>query len=130
MPMIQAAFLVHESGKTWNSYRILGLVDVENSPLRVPYIESEIRGNLPRIKLKEGMSSGINFAQFSREPSTAKFAPLHKGAIEYTLRITKRSVSSHKSINDSAPCTLKCQECTLGRRRGPGAHWGTRLNRP
>ena len=89
MPMIQAAFLVHESGKTWNSYRILGLVDVENSPLRVPYIESEIRGNLPRIKLKEGMSSGINYAQFSRKPSTAKSTPFHKGAIEYTLRISK-----------------------------------------
>ena len=95
--------------KTWNSYRILGLVDVENSPLRAPYIEGEIGGNLPRTKLKEGMSSGINYAQFSREPSTAKSALLHKGAIEYTLCIPKRSLSSHKSINDSVPYIPKRQ---------------------
>ena len=42
--MIQVAFLVQESEKkkTWNSCRIPGLVDVENSPPRVPYIEEEI----------------------------------------------------------------------------------------
>ena len=45
------------------------------------------------------MSSEINFAQFPREPSTAKSTPLHKGAIEYVFRIPKRSVPSHKSIN-------------------------------
>ena len=116
--------------KTWNSYRIPGLVDVENSPPRAPYIEGEIWGNSPRTKLKEGMSSEINFAQFPKEPLTAKSTPLHKGAIEYTLRVLKRSASSHKSINDSAPRTPKCQEHTLGRRRGPSAHRGTRLNRP
>ena len=71
--------------KTWNSYRIPGLVDVENSIPRALYIEGEIWGNSPRIKLKEGMSSEINFAQFPREPSIAKSAPLHKSAIEYTL---------------------------------------------
>ena len=117
-------------GKTWNSYRILGLVDVENSSPRVPYIEGEIWGNLLRTKLKEGMPSEINFVQFPREPLTAKFVPLHKGAIECILRIPKRSASSHKSINDSAPRTPKRQERALGRRRGPGAHRGTRLNRP
>ena len=75
--------------KTWNFYRIPGLVDVENSPPRAPYIKGEILGNSPRTKLKEGMSSEINFAQFPKEPSTAKSGSLHKGAIEYTLRILK-----------------------------------------
>ena len=89
MPIIQAAFLLHESEKTWKSYRIPELVDVENSPPRASYIEDEIWGNSPRTKLKEGMSSEINFAQFPREPSTTKSAPLHKGAIEYTFRILK-----------------------------------------
>ena len=101
--------------KTWNSYRIPGLVDVENSLPRAPYIEGEIWGNSQHTKLKEGMSSEINFAQFPREPSTAKSAPLHKGAIEYTLRISKRFASSHKGINDSAPRMPKRQEHTLGR---------------
>ena len=71
--------------KTWNSYRIPELVDVENSPPRAPYIEGKIYGNSPHTKLKKGMSSEINFAQFPREPSTAKSVSLHKGAIEYTL---------------------------------------------
>ena len=116
--------------KTWNFYRIPRLVDVENSPPWAPYIEGKIWGNSLRTKLKEGMSSEINFAQFPREPSTAKSAPLHKGAIEYTLRIPKRSTSSHKSINDSVPRTPKHQERALSRQRGPGAHRGTKLNRP
>ena len=72
------------------------------------------------------MSSEINFAQFLREPS----APLHKGIIEYTFHILKRSASSHRSTNDDAPCTPKREEHALGRRRDPGAHRGTRLNRP
>ena len=84
--------------KTWNSCRIPRLVDVENSPPRASYIEDEIWGSSPRIKLKEGMSSEINFAQFPREPSIAKSAPLHKGAIEYTFRILKRSASSQKVL--------------------------------
>ena len=83
------------------------LADVEDNPLRVPYIEDEIWGSSPRIKLKEGMLSKINFTKFPREPSTAKFAPLHKGAIEYILRIPKRFAPSQKSINDNVPCTLK-----------------------
>ena len=78
-----------KSEKTWNSCRVPRLVDVEDSLLRVPYIEDEIWGSSPRTKLKEGMSSKINFAQFPREPSTAKFALLHKGAIEYMFRIPK-----------------------------------------
>ena len=105
--MIQAAFFVQESEKTWNSCRIPRLVDVENSPLRAPYIEDEIWWSSPHTNLKEGMSSEINFAQFPREPSIAKSAPLHKGAIEYTFRIPKRSMPSHKSIKDNAPCTPK-----------------------
>ena len=75
--------------KTWNSCRIPRLVDVENSPTRAPYIEDEILRSSPRTKLKEGMSSEINFAQFPREPSTVKFVPLHKGTIEYTFCILK-----------------------------------------
>ena len=75
------------------------------------------------------MSSEINLAQFLRESSTAKSAPLHKGTIEYTFRIPKRPMSSHRSTNDDAPCTPKRQERALGRRRDPGAHRGTRLNR-
>ena len=71
------------------------------------------------------MSSKINFAQFPREPSTAKFALFHKGAIEYMFRIPKRSALPYKSINDDAPRTPKRQERALGRRRDPGAHRGT-----
>ena len=112
-------------GKTWNSHRIPRLIVVEDSPPRAPYIEGEIWENLPRTKLKEGVPSKINSVQFPREPSTARSTPLHKGAIECTLRIPKRSASSHKSI--SAP---KCQECALGRWRGPGAYRGARLNWP
>ena len=41
--------------KTWNSCRVPRLVDVEDSLLRVPYIEEEIWGSSPRTKLKEGM---------------------------------------------------------------------------
>ena len=36
---------------------------MEDSPLRVPYIEDEIWGSSPRTKLKEGISSKINFAR-------------------------------------------------------------------
>ena len=49
-------------GKTWNSYRILGLIDAKNSYPRAPYIEGEIWGSLPCTKLKEGMPSEINLA--------------------------------------------------------------------
>ena len=62
---------------------------MEDGPLKVPYIEGEIWGSSPHTKLKEGMSSKINFTKFPREPSTSKFTPLHKGAIEYTFRIPK-----------------------------------------
>ena len=75
--------------KTWNSFRVPRLVDVEDNPLRVPYIEDEIWGSSLRTKLKEGMSSKINFVQFPREPSTAKSASLHKGAIECAFRTLK-----------------------------------------
>ena len=119
-----------KAGKTWNSYRIPRLVVVENSPPRAPYIEGEIWGNLSCTKLKEGIPSEINSAQFPRKPSTVKYVPLHKSAIECTLRIPKRSTSSHKSINDSAPHTPKRQTHTLFRQRGLGTHRGTRLNWP
>ena len=65
MPMIQAtSFLFKENEKTWNFCRVPRLVDVEDGPLRMPYIEGEIWESTPHIKLKEGMSSKINFAQF------------------------------------------------------------------
>ena len=77
------------------------------------------------------MSSKISFAQFPREPSTSKSAPLHKGAIEYTFRIPKRSAYPQKeSIDDNAPRTLKRQERAMGRRRNPDTHKETWLNRP
>ena len=85
-----------ESEETWNFCRVPRLVDVEDGPLRVPYIEDEIWGSSPHTKFKEGMSSKITFAQFPREPPTSKSVPLHKGAIEYTFRIPKRSVLSPK----------------------------------
>ena len=78
-----------KSEKTWNFCKVPRLVDVEDGPLKVPYIENEIWGSSPCIKLKKGMLSKINFAQFPREPSTAKSAPFHKGAIEYTFHIPK-----------------------------------------
>ena len=82
--------------KKWNFCRVPRLVDVEDGPLKMPYIEGEIWGSSPHTKLKEGMLSKINFAQFPREPSTSKFAPLYKGAIEYTFCIPKRSALSPK----------------------------------
>ena len=85
-----------ESEETWNFCRVPRLVDVEDGPLRVPYIEDEIWGSLPYTQFKEGMSSKITLAQFPREPSTSKSVPLHKGAIEYTFRILKRSTLSPK----------------------------------
>ena len=95
--MIQAAsFLFKESEKTWNFCRVPRLVDVEDGPLRVPYIEGKIWESSPHTKLKEGMSSKINFTQFPKEPSISKSAPLHKGAIEYTFRIPKQSALSLK----------------------------------
>ena len=82
-------FLFKENEKTWNFCRVLRLVDMEDGPLMVPYIESEIRESSPHTKLNEGLSNKINFVQFPREPSTSKSASLHKGAIEYTFRIPK-----------------------------------------
>ena len=128
--MIYAAFFVQESEKIWNFGRISRLVDVENSPPRAPYIEDEIWGSSSRTKLKKEMSSEINFAQFPRESSIAKSAPLHKGAIKYMFCVPKQFVSSYKSTNDDAPRTLKCQERALSRRRDPGTHRGIRLDRP
>ena len=128
--MIQVTFVVQESEKTCNSYRIPRILGVEDKPLKALYIDDEIWESSPRMKLHEGMSSEINFAQFRREPSTAKSAPLHKGAIEYTFRVPKRSASSHKSTNDDAPRAPKRQEHALSRRRDPDTHRGTRLNRP
>ena len=100
-------FFVQESEETWNPCRIPRIVGAEDSPSKAPYIEDEIWEGSPYTKLQEGMSSEINFAQFAREPSTAKFAPFHKSAIEYTFHVPKRSALPHKSTNDDAPCTLK-----------------------
>ena len=64
---------------------------VENVPLRAPYIEGEIwRSSLP-TKLKERMSNEMNSTRFLREPLVSKFAPPHKGTIEYASRIPKQS---------------------------------------
>ena len=87
-------------------------------------------GNLSCTKLKEGILGEINLTQLPREPSTTESAPLHKGTIECALHIPKRSASSPESINDSAPHTPKLPERALGRRSGPSAHRGTRLDWP
>ena len=121
-------FFFQESEKTWNSCRIPRIVGVKDSPPKAPYIEDEIWESSPRMKLQEGMSSEINFAQFPREPSTTKSASLHKGAIEYTFCVSKRSTSSHKSTNDDAPRMPKRQKRALSRRKDPGTHRGTRLD--
>ena len=113
--MIQAAFVVQESEKTCNSCKIPRIIGVEDRPPKALYIEDEILESSLRTKLQEGMSSEINFAQFPRESSTAKSTPLHKGAIEYTFRVSKRSAPSHKSTNDDAPCVPKLQERALSR---------------
>ena len=95
--MIQvASFLFKESEETWNFRRVPRPVDVEGGPLRVPYIEDEIWGSSPHTQFKEGIASKITLAQFPGEPSTSKSVPLHKGAIEYTFRIPKRSALSPK----------------------------------
>ena len=88
--------MFQESEKTWNFCRVPRLVDVEDGPLRVPYIKGEIWESSPHTKLKEGMSSKINFTKFPKEPSIFKYAPLHKGAIEYTFHIPKQSALSPK----------------------------------
>ena len=123
-------FFVQESEKTCNSCRIPRIIGVEDRPPKALYIEDEIWESSPCTKLQEGMSSEINFAQFPREPSTTKSTPLHKGAIEYTFRVPKRSASSHKSTNDNAPRAPKCQERALSKRRDLGTHRGTRLDWP
>ena len=64
---------------------------VENVPLRAPYIKGEIWGSLLSTELKERMSNKMNSTRFPREPSVSKSASPHKGTIEYTSRIPKRS---------------------------------------
>ena len=88
--------MFEESEETWNFCGVPRLKDVEDGPFKVPYIEDEIWGSSPHTKFKEGMSSKITLAQFPKEPSTSKSVPLHKGAIEYTFRISKRSALSPK----------------------------------
>ena len=68
-------FFVFVQGKwkeTWNFCRVPRLADVEDGPLRVPYIKGEIWGSSLHTEFKEGMSSKMNFAQFPREPSISK----------------------------------------------------------
>ena len=69
---------------------------MEDGPLKVPYIEGEIWGSSLHSEFKEGMSSKMSFTQFPREPSIAKSATLHKGAIEYAFHISKRFALSPK----------------------------------
>ena len=64
-------------------------MDVENVPLKAPYIEGEIWGSSLPIEFKERMSNKMNSTRFLREPSVSKSAPLHKGIIEYASRIPK-----------------------------------------
>ena len=91
------------------------MIGVEDRSPKALYIEDEIWESSPHTKLQEGMSSEINFAKLPRGPSIAKSVSLHKGAIEYTCRVLKRSASSHKGTNDDAPYAPKCQEHALNR---------------
>ena len=76
--------------------RVPRLMGVEDGPLRVPYIESEIWGSSLPTEFKERMSSKMNSTRFPREPSVSKFAPLHKSTIECASRIPKQSTLSPK----------------------------------
>ena len=82
--------------ETWNFRKVPRLADVEDSPLRRPYIEGEIWESTLCIEFKERMSSKMNFTPFPREPSVSKSAPFHKSAIEYAFRIPKQSALSPK----------------------------------
>ena len=64
---------------------------VEDVPLKAPYIEGEVWGSSLPIEFKERMSNKRNSTRFPREPSVSKFAPLHKGTIEYASHIPKQS---------------------------------------
>ena len=95
--MIQSAsFLFKESEETWNFHRVPRLVGVEDGPFKVPYIEGKIWGSSLHTEFKGRMSSKMNFTQFPREPSVSKFAPLHKGTVEYASRIPKQFALSPK----------------------------------
>ena len=95
--MIQAAsFFFKESEETWNFRKIPRLVGVEDSSLRMPYIEGEIWGSSLHTESEERMSSKINFTQFPKEPSVSKSVPLYKGTIEYAFHISKQSALSPK----------------------------------
>ena len=76
--------------------RVPRLMGVEDSPLRVPYIEGEIWESLLSTDFKEGMLSKMNFTRFPSEPPVFKSAPLHKGTIEYASHISKQSALSPK----------------------------------
>ena len=106
-------------------------MDVEDGPLRVPYIEGEIWGSSPHTKLKEGMSNKINFAQFPREPSIPNPRRFIKAALNtHSVYQNDPRYSQKESIDDNAPRTPKRQKHAMGRRRNPGTHRETRLNRP
>ena len=64
---------------------------VEDVPLNAPYIEGEIWGSSLTTEFKERMSNKMNYTRFPRELSVSKFAPLHKGTIEYVSCIPKQS---------------------------------------
>ena len=53
-------------GKTWNSYRIPGLVDVENSSPRAPYIKMRNLGEYTAHKAQRGNSKRNKFRSISK----------------------------------------------------------------
>ena len=61
-------------GKTWNSYRIPGLVDVENSSPRAPYIERRNLGEFTAHKALRGNSK------------QNKLHPISKGTLNRQVR--------------------------------------------
>ena len=66
-------------------------MDVENVPLKAPYIEGEVWGSSLPIEFKVRMSNKMNSTRFPKEPSFSKSAPLHKDTIEYATCIPKQS---------------------------------------
>ena len=66
-------------------------MDVENVPLKAPYIEGEVWGSSLPIEFKVRMSNKMNSTRFPKEPSVSESALLHKDTIEYASRIPKQS---------------------------------------
>ena len=107
---------------------------MENGPPKAPYIEGEIWGNSPRTKLKEGMSSEINFAQFPKDPqspnprrfikvplnthSVYRSDPRHPIKVLMTVHLVRRNAKSVPWEGEKALAPIGEQDLT-GHDLGP-----------